>query len=69
MLKFASSGVDFNLPESFDNLTSLLRKIKLWWFENLEISINPEAYPEDFDINTVTPGPIWSLQTLLDVAL
>lgn len=69
MLKFASSGVDFDLQQVFNDLVNLIRKVELWWFENLEMSIDPEAYPEDLDINTVTPGAIWSLQLLIDVAL
>jgi hypothetical protein len=69
ILTFASSGVDFNVAEVFDQMIGLLRKIEIWWFENLEMAINPEAYPDDFDLGQVTPGPVWSLQMLIDVAL
>lgn len=71
MLTFASSGVDFEVAEAFDVLIGLLRKIEIWWFENLEVDIDPDAYPEDLDLDLdqVIPGPVWSLQMLIDVAL
>jgi hypothetical protein len=69
MLTFTSSGVDFDVGYAFDEMVGLLRKIEIWWFENLEMSIDPDAYPEDLDLNEVVPGPVWSLQMLIDVAL
>jgi len=69
MLTFASSGVDFDVAEAFEKMVGLLRKIEIWWFENLEMAIDPEAYPEDLDLEQVIPGPVWSLQMLIDVAL
>ncbi len=69
MLTFASSGVDFDVTEAFNEMIGLLHKIEIWWFENLEMAITPEAYPEDLDLNQVTPGPVWTLQMLIDVAL
>jgi hypothetical protein len=50
-------------------MIALLRKIEIWWIENLEMAINPEAYPENLDLEQVIPGPVWSLQMLIDVAL
>ena len=69
MLTFASSGVDFDVAEAFEEMIGLLRKIEIWWFENLEMAIDPDAYPEDLDLEQVIPGPVWSLQMLIDVAL
>ena len=69
MLTFASSGVDFNVDEAFEEMISLLRKIEIWWFENVEMAIDPEAYPENLDLEQVIPSPVWSLQMLIDVAL
>ena len=69
MLTFASSGVDFDVAEAFEEMVGLLRKIENWWFENLEMAIDPDAYPEDLDLEQVIPGPVWSLQMLIDVAL
>lgn len=69
MLTFASSGVDFDVAEAFEKMVGLLRKIEIWWFENLEMAIDPDAYPEDLDLEQVIPGPVWSLKMLIDVAL
>ena len=69
MLTFASTGVDFDVADAFEKMFGLLRKIEIWWFENLEMAINPDAYPTDLDLDQVTPGPVWSLQMLIDVAL
>ncbi|MFT5115051.1 MAG: hypothetical protein ACI8P9_004394 [Parasphingorhabdus sp.] len=69
MLTFASSGVDFYVAEVFEEMVGLLRKIEIWWFENLEMAIDPEAYPEDLYLEQVIPGPAWGLQMIIDVAL
>lgn len=69
MLTFASSGVDFDVAKAFEEMIELLRKIEIWWFENLDMAIDPDAYPEDLDLEQVIPGPVWSLQMLIDVAL
>lgn len=69
MLKFASSGVEFNVADSFQEMVNLLKKIEIWWFKNFEMAINPEAYPDDLDVDQVVPGSVWSLQMLIDVAL
>ncbi|WP_138440471.1 hypothetical protein [Marinobacter alexandrii] len=69
MLSFASNGVDFNVAEAFDEMVELLRKIEIWWFEHFEMAIDPESYPDDLDKDQVIPGPVWSLQMLIDVAL
>ncbi len=69
MLTFASSGVDFDVAEAFAEMVQLLRKIEIWWFENLEMAIDPDSYPENLDLDKVIPGPVWSLQMLIDVAL
>jgi hypothetical protein len=69
MLTFASSGVDFDVTEAFEEMVCLLRKIEIWWFKNLEMAIDPESYPKDLDLEQVIPGPVSSLQMLIDVAL
>ena len=69
MLSFASSGVDFDVSEVFKEMVELLRKIEIWWFKNLEMAMDPESYPENLDLEKVVPGPVWSLQMLIDIAL
>lgn len=69
MLAFTSSGVDFDVAATLSEMIDLLRKIEIWWFENLDMAIDPDAYPGDLDLKQVTPGPVWGLQMLIDVAL
>jgi hypothetical protein len=69
MLAFTSSGVDFELNEVFDEMISLLRKVDMWWFVNLEMAIDPDSYPEDLDLEEVIPMSLWSINMLIDVAL
>ncbi|MFD3282727.1 hypothetical protein ACE41O_06305 [Alteromonas macleodii] len=69
MLRYASSGVDFKVGDVFDDMVNLLRKIEIWWFENFDLSIAPELYPENIDPKSVIPGPVWSLQMLINIAL
>jgi hypothetical protein len=69
MLTFASSGVDFDMAEAFEEMIGLLRKIEIWWFENLEMAIDPETFPEDLVLEQGIPGPAWSIQMLIEVAL
>lgn len=69
MLTFASSGVDFDVAEAFEEMIGLLRKIEIWWFENLEMAMDADAYPQNLELKQVIPGPVWSLQMLIDVAL
>lgn len=69
MLKFTSSGVDFDVAEAFEQMTSLIRKIEMWWFENFEMEIDPDAYPDDLNLDEVVPGSIMSIKMLIDIAL
>lgn len=66
---FTSTGVDFDVGKAFDDLIFLMRKIEIWWFENLDMAIDPESYPRDLNLDEVTPGPIWNLRMLIDIAL
>jgi hypothetical protein len=69
LFKFASEGCNFDVAKSFDEMVSLLRKIEMWWFVNLEMAIDPESYPDDLDLDEVVPGPLWSLQMLINTSL
>ena len=69
MLKFTSDGVEHDVEALLGEMVSLLRKVEIWWFENLDMAIDPEAYPPDLDRDQVIPGPVWSLQMLIDIAL
>ena len=56
MLTFASSGVDFDVTEAFEEMVCLLRKIEIWWFKNLEMAIGPveeaRKYYDHFVMNS-----------------
>lgn len=56
-------------PTKFQLLVSLLVKIEHWWFSYFELAVNPEILPPGANIDEVVPGPVWSLQLLLDIAL
>ena len=53
----------------FRDLITLLAKVEKWWFVNFELSIDPDMLPGGANPDEVVPGPIWSLQLMLDIAL
>lgn len=53
----------------FQDLITLMAKIDKWWFVNFELSIDPDMLPDGANPEEVIPGPIWSLQLMLDIAL
>ncbi|MBI2784635.1 MAG: hypothetical protein HYX64_11345 [Gammaproteobacteria bacterium] len=64
------SNANRNLdPTAFQRLIALLSKIEKWWLINFEMAINPEMLPDSVNVDDVIPGPIWSLQLMLDIAL
>lgn len=72
----AHEPMDFlaNAKRNFDaskfrDLISLLGKIEKWWLTNFELSIDPDILPKGANQDDVIPGPIWSLQLMLDIAL
>lgn len=64
----ASHGRDLD-TSTFQLLVALLTKIEKWWVVYFELAINPEMLPDGANPDEIIPGPIWSLQLLLDVAL
>ena len=59
---------DFDISK-FQTLIALLAKIEKWWVVYFELTINPEILPDGADPDEIIPGPVWSLQLLLDIAL
>jgi hypothetical protein len=53
----------------FQLLVALLAKIEKWWVVHFELAIDPEMLPDGANPDEIIPGPIWSLQLLLDIAL
>ena len=64
----ASHERNFDISK-FQLLVALLSKIEKWWVIYFELAINPEMLPEGADPDEIIPGPVWSLQLLLDIAL
>ncbi|WP_029590102.1 hypothetical protein [Franconibacter helveticus] len=58
-----------NINIKLSDMLKLLNKIELWWFENLDMAIDPEAYPENFDINSVQPMSVWTLELILKISI
>lgn len=52
----------------FAELMALLRKIGVWWVVNIEIPTNPDYDGQEIDEDGIVPGPILSLQMLIEVA-
>lgn len=52
----------------FDSLLALLRKVGVWWVVNVEIPTNPDFDGKDIDEEGIVPGPVLTLQMLIQVA-
>jgi len=69
MMQFlAGDNSDYSL-QPFKDMVHLLKKIEVWWIVNFEMATSPELYPEDLDIEEIMPGPVLSLQLLIQTAL
>ncbi len=65
----ASRGLPAEYDKCFVDMVALLRKVEVWWIVNVEIPINPDFDGEEIDEAGITPGPIMSMQLLMDIAL
>ncbi|MGB3916018.1 MAG: hypothetical protein WBL07_01140 [Thiothrix litoralis] len=63
-----TEGVPPDLDQNFTNAIYLLEKIERWWLVNVEMEVNPEWEDRQVDPNSVTPGSVWMLKLLLEVA-
>jgi hypothetical protein len=55
--------------ELFKSLLELFRKIEVWWVINFEMAISPDYDNQEIDEIGITPGPIMSIQLMIDIAL
>lgn len=62
------SGETTDHVTRFADVVSLLRKIETWWIVNVEIPINPDYDGQEIDEAGIVPGPVLSLQMLIEVA-
>lgn len=58
---------DFKHIERFQKILNLLRKIEVWWAINVEIAINPNFDGQEIDETEIFPGPVLTLQMMLEV--
>lgn len=63
-----TEGIPPDLDENFTNAIYLLEKIERWWLVNVEMEVNPEWEDRQVGPNGVTPGSVWMLKLLLEVA-
>ncbi len=58
---------NFNHIKTFDEVVELIRKIEVWWIVNFEIAINSDFDGKEIDEEGIVPGPVLSLQMMLEV--
>lgn len=65
-----SEGLPADFDQCFADMVALLRKIEVWWIVNVEIPTNPDFDgSEEIDEDGIVPGPIMSMQLLMEIAL
>ncbi|RME56729.1 hypothetical protein D6779_10075 [Candidatus Parcubacteria bacterium] len=71
LTRMLMDGLPDDFSERFGEMVALLDKIERWWIINVEIPTNPDfaGKADDIDEEGIVPGPIISLQMMLDVAL
>lgn len=69
--KFLAKGLPLDFPLCFNDMVALLDKIERWWIINVEIPTNSDLAEkaEEVDESGIVPGPVVSLQMMIDVAL
>ena len=60
--------VESQHSSQFSTLMELLRKIEVWWVVNVELATNPSFANREVDEAGIVPGPVLSLQMLIEVA-
>lgn len=60
--------MDSDHESQFPVLVTLLRKIEVWWVVNMEIGLDTDDGDQEIDEDGIDPGPILSLQMLIEVA-
>ncbi|MBJ7277366.1 hypothetical protein JHC43_12850 [Marinobacter salarius] len=58
-----------NFAQQFERMVALLRKIEVWWIVNFELAIDPDFRDAEIDEDGIIPGPLLTLQLMLEIAL
>lgn len=69
LFKVVVEGIGPERAEMFAEMIRILRKIEVWWVVNVEIPTNPDFDGQEIDEDGIVPGPLISLQLMLDIAL
>lgn len=64
-----SEGLPAEFEQFLIQMVGLLYKIEVWWIVNVEIPTDPDFDGRDIDEDGIVPGPIMSIQLLLEIAL
>lgn len=64
-----SGGLPPDFGQCFRDMVALLCKIEVWWITNVEIPANPDYDGSEVDEDGIVPGPVMSMQLLMDIAL
>jgi hypothetical protein len=67
--KMLSEGIGPERAALFAEMVRLLRKTETWWIVNVDIPANPDFDGKEIDEAGIVPGPLISLQLMMDVAL
>ncbi len=62
-----TKALDIDVVNSFQNTFYLLNKIEIWWVVNLELATNSDYSDIEVDEDRIVPGPILSIQMMLEV--
>ncbi len=64
-----TDGIREDQATLFSEMVRLLKKIETWWIVNVEIPTNPDFDGREVDEAGIVPGPLISLQLMVDIAL
>ena len=67
--EYISGSRELPVNDRFVSLVTLFRKIEVWWVMNVEIATDPDAVHEDIKEENITPGPMITIQLILEIAL
>lgn len=69
LLRLLSEGIGLERVNMFTEMVRILRKIETWWIVNVEIPTNPDFDGNEVDEKGIVPGPLITLQLIMDIAL
>jgi hypothetical protein len=58
-----------NFGQQFERMVALLKKVEVWWIVNFELAIDPDSRDAEIDQSGIIPGPLLTLQLMLEIAL